>query len=206
MRVLGVDPGLSRCGVGVVQSERSRQSMVLAGVIRTPAHTPTPARLATLYDELSALLARHRPDAVAVERVFFNANVATAMSVGQAAGMALLSAAQAGVPVTEYTPTQVKSTITGTGDAPKEQVGFMVQALLRLDDVPRPADAADALALALCHLRRAGGPGVDTRTENGAGALTGHATASGMSPRLAAAAEAAHAGAQIVQRRRTETP
>lgn len=152
MRVLGVDPGLSRCGVGVVDGPGHRPSAVRAGVVRTPAGAPTPRRLALLHDELTALIAATRPDAVAVERVFFTNNARTAMGVGQAAGIALLCAEQAGLPAVEYTPTQVKAAVTGNGAADKEQVGFMVRALLRLAAVPRPADAADALALALCHL------------------------------------------------------
>lgn len=181
MRVLGVDPGLSRCGVGVVEGSSRQPSAVRAGVIRTSASLPTARRLAHLYAELAALIAECRPHAVAVERVFFNSNVRTAMGVGQAAGIVLLCAEQAGVEVVEYTPTQVKATVTGAGDADKEQVAFMVRTLLRLAEVPRPADAADALALALCHLQR--GSAV---------------TADGvMSPRLAAAVAAASPGAQV---------
>jgi crossover junction endodeoxyribonuclease RuvC len=155
VRVLGVDPGLSRCGVGLVQGPVSRPRALRAGVVRTPPGAPVAARLAQLHDELRALIEQERPDAVAVERVFFNANVRTAMSVGQAAGVVLLCAAQAGVPVVEYTPTQVKSAVAGHGGADKTQVTFMVRALLRLAEPPRPADAADALALALCHLQHA---------------------------------------------------
>ncbi len=197
MRVLGVDPGLSRCGVGVIESDRSGQHLLMAGVVRTRPDQPTAQRLASLHSDLTTLLSRHRPDSVAVERVFFNANVQTAMAVGQAAGVALLAAAQAGLPTAEYTPTQAKATITGTGDAPKEQVGFMVRSLLRLEDVPRPADAADALAVALCHLQRAGGRG--HHSDN---ALAAETPSTGLPPRLAAAVESAGAGAQIVQPRR----
>lgn len=184
MRVLGVDPGLSRCGVGVVDGPRGRPVAVRAGVVRTPAGDPVAGRLAALHGALTALIAEARPDAIAVERVFFNANVRTAMGVGQAAGVALLCAGLAGVPVVEYTPTQVKAAVTGDGAAEKEQVGYMVAALLRLEAPPRPADAADALALALCHLQRTG-PG-------GAGGA--------MAPRLAAAAAAAGPGAQVQRR------
>jgi crossover junction endodeoxyribonuclease RuvC len=125
---------------------------VRAGVIRTPPGDPTARRLAQLHAELTAVLARERPDAVAVERVFFNSNVRTAMGVGQAAGVVLLCAEQVGLPIAEYTPTQVKASITGSGAADKEQVGYMVAALLRLAQTPKPADVADALALALTHL------------------------------------------------------
>lgn len=182
MRVLGVDPGLSRCGIGVVDGPSRRPVAVRVGVVRTPPHEPVAQRLHALFDEISAVIAETGPDAVAVERVFFNNNVRTAMSVGQAAGIVLLCAAQAGVDVIEYTPTQVKAAVAGTGDADKEQVGFMVRTLLRLPEVPRPADAADALALALCHLQSGGG-------------LPGGGE---MSPRLAAAVAAAGPGAQIV--------
>lgn len=155
MRVLGVDPGLSRCGVGLVEGPVARPRALRAGVVRTPSTAPVAERLAQLYGELARLVAQERPDVVAVERVFFNANVRTAMGVGQAAGVVLLCAAQAGIPVVEYTPTQVKSAVAGNGAADKEQVTFMVRALLRLAQPPRPADAADALALALCHLQHA---------------------------------------------------
>ena len=183
MRVVGIDPGLSRCGVGVVDGPAARPTVVRAGVVRTAVTDAAPARLAALHAALVALVAELRPDAVAVERVFFGANVRTAMGVGQAAGIALLVAAQAGVPVVEYTPTQVKAAIVGSGAADKEQVGFMVRTLLRLAEVPRPPDAADALALALCHLSLGATPG------GGA-----------MSARLAAAVAASGPGAQVVQR------
>lgn len=155
MRVLGVDPGLSRCGVGLIEGPPARPSLVRAGVIVTAPDEPIAQRLQRVHAELSAFIAETAPDAVAVERVFFNANVRTAMGVGQAAGVVLLCAAQAGVPITEYTPTQVKSSVAGSGTADKAQVTFMVRALLRLSEPPRPADTADALALALCHLTHA---------------------------------------------------
>jgi len=151
---MGVDPGLSRCGVGVIEGSVARPTVVRAGVIRTDVAAPVAQRLAVLYDELTQVIARDTPDAIAVERVFFNANVRTAMSVGQAAGVVLLCAAQAGVPITEYTPTQVKSSVAGYGSADKAQVAYMVRALLRLTEAPKPADTADALALALCHLQQ----------------------------------------------------
>jgi crossover junction endodeoxyribonuclease RuvC len=142
MRVLGVDPGLSRCGLAVVDGPRSRPIVVRAGVVRTPAATPVAARLATLHREVAALLASARPDVVAVERVFFNANVRTAMGVGQAAGVVLLAAAQADLPVVEYTPTQVKATVTGDGSAEKAQVAYMVAAVLRLAEPRRERPGA----------------------------------------------------------------
>ncbi len=181
--MLGVDPGLSRCGVGMVSGSVQRPVMVWVGVVRTPPNRPVPERLAQVHAELTTLLSDLRPDAVAVERVLFNSNARTAMGVGQAAGVVLLCAAQAGVETIEYTPTQVKATVTGSGTAGKDQVAYMVKAQLRLTEAPSPADAADALALALCHLQRGGG-----------------ATTSGaMSPRLAAALAAARVGAQVVR-------
>lgn len=183
MRVLGVDPGLSRCGVGVIEGSGHRPVAVRAGVIRTPTDAPTADRLRQLHEELTDLVASAQPDCMAVERVFFNNNVRTAMPVGQAAGVALLVAAQAGIPVTEYTPTQVKAAVAGTGDADKAQVGFMVRTLLRLAEVPKPPDVADALALALCHFNLGGGA-----VESGA-----------MSPRLALALAQAGPGAQVVR-------
>jgi crossover junction endodeoxyribonuclease RuvC len=158
VRVVGVDPGLSRCGIGVVDGPRQRPRALRAGVIRTPPDEPISRRLALLFEELRRVIADAQPEAVAVEQVFFNANVQTAMSVGQAAGIVLLCAEQAGVHVVQYTPTQVKSAVAGTGGADKQQVGFMVRALLQLAEIPRPPDAADALALALCHLQHATDP------------------------------------------------
>jgi crossover junction endodeoxyribonuclease RuvC len=155
-RVLGIDPGLTRCGYAVVDGRGSTGATAVAiGVIRTPAGDPLPQRLACLRGELAALIAEHLPDAVAVEHVFFQVNVRTAMSVGQASGLALAEAAAAGCDVVQYTPNQVKDAVAGWGGAPKEQVQRMVQARLRLAAPPRPADAADACALALCHLAMA---------------------------------------------------
>ena len=202
MRVLGVDPGLSRCGIGVVDGPFHRPVAVHAGVVRTPPSASTARRLAALHDELTRLIAAQRPDAVAVERVFFNANVRTAMGVGQAAGVVLLCAEQAGLPVVEYTPTQVKATVAGDGAADKAQVAYMVRAVLRLAVTPAPADAADALALALCHLQRGHGPAGagNGAAHDPAGAGNGASDANGMSPRLAAAVEAAGPGAQVARR------
>ncbi|MGH9272729.1 MAG: crossover junction endodeoxyribonuclease RuvC [Ilumatobacteraceae bacterium] len=155
-RVLGIDPGLTRCGYAVVDGRgASGPTAVAIGVIRTPAGDELPQRLAALRRELAALLVEHRPDAVAVEHVFFQVNVRTAMSVGQASGLALAEAAAAGCEVVQYTPNQVKDAVAGWGGAPKEQVQRMVQARLRLTAPPQPADAADACALALCHLAMA---------------------------------------------------
>ena len=152
MFVLGIDPGVSRCGYGVVGRDGARFSAVAAGVLTTPTTDPLPDRLASLARELRALLAEYRPDAVVVERVFFQTNVRTAMSVGQASGLALAAAAEAGCEVAQYTANEVKLAVAGYGAADKEQVQRMVQSILALAEPPRPPDAADALALALTHL------------------------------------------------------
>lgn len=152
MFVLGIDPGLSRCGYGVVVHDDGRQHAVAAGVITTDRDAPVPERLATLRHDLRELVSEHSPDVVVVERVFFQTNVRTAMSVGQASGIALLTASEAGCAIAEYSANEVKLAVTGYGAATKEQVQRMVTALLGLASVPRPPDAADALALALCHL------------------------------------------------------
>jgi crossover junction endodeoxyribonuclease RuvC len=150
--VLGIDPGLSRCGYACLEARGRQVRAVALGVLTTPASVALPARLAELRSELAALIAEVGPDVVVVEHVFFQVNVRTAMSVGQASGLALAEAAAAGCEVVQYTPNQVKETVTGWGGAGKEQVQKMVQARLGLAAPPRPADAADAAALALCHL------------------------------------------------------
>ena len=156
VRVLGIDPGLTRCGYAVIDATSSTQVAARAmGVLRTPATDPLPNRLADLRRELAALIAEHRPQVVAVEQVFFQVNVRTAMSVGQASGLALAEAAASGCEVHQYTPSQVKSAVVGTGTASKQQVQHMVKARLALSALPRPADAADAAALALCHIAMA---------------------------------------------------
>jgi crossover junction endodeoxyribonuclease RuvC len=155
MRVLGVDPGLGRCGWAVLDQAGGRVTAPGYGTIETGGEQVAP-RLAALAERLRQVLADNRPEVLAVERVFFNANVRTAMTVGQASGVVLLLAAERGLEVASYTPPQVKRAVTGTGGAPKEQVGYMVRALLGLEAVPTPADTADALAVALCHLHHAG--------------------------------------------------
>ena len=155
MRVLGIDPGLTRCGYAVVDGRGGAASAVSMGVIRTPASDPLPHRLAALRAELVDLLMQYRPQVVAVEQVFFQVNVRTAMSVGQASGLALCEAAAAGCEVVQYTPNQVKDAVAGYGGADKLQVQKMVQARLKLTKLPQPSDAADAAALALCHLAMA---------------------------------------------------
>ena len=157
MRVLGVDPGLTRCGLGVVDGVPGRASLVAVGVVRTPASADLGARLVALEEQFELWLDTHRPDAVAVERVFAQANVRTVMGTAQAGAVAVVCAARRGLPVALHTPSEVKAAVTGSGRAEKDQVGAMVARLLRLPEAPRPADAADALALALCHLWRGAG-------------------------------------------------
>ena len=153
--VLGIDPGVSRCGYGAVQRGPGTMSATACGVIRTAPSEALPDRLRLLDDELRDLIAQVRPSALAVERVLFQTNARTAMSVGQASGIALVAAARAGIPVAQYSPNEVKLAVTGDGRADKRAVQEMVVRLLGLREVPRPPDAADALALACCHLGRA---------------------------------------------------
>jgi crossover junction endodeoxyribonuclease RuvC len=152
MLVLGIDPGLAITGYGLVAGDGSELEPIAHGVLRTPANTPIPDRLCQLHAALLALLAQYRPDAAAVEELFFSTNARTAIMVGEARGVALLALAQAGLPISEYTPLQVKQSVTGYGQADKRQVQEMVRLLLNLGDIPRPDDAADALAVAVCHL------------------------------------------------------
>jgi crossover junction endodeoxyribonuclease RuvC len=152
MFVLGIDPGLSRCGYGCVARAGSGFRALAAGVITTPATEALPQRLAMLRRDLTDLLDDLHPDVLVIERIFFRSNARTAMSVGQASGVALVSAVEHGCAVAEYTAAEVKLAVTGYGNAPKEQVQAMVVRLLQLDEVPQPPDVADALALAMCHL------------------------------------------------------
>lgn len=156
MRVLGVDPGLTRCGLGVVDGGGGRSVRCVAvDVVRTPPEQAVPERLVALADAVEEWVAAHRPDVVAVERVFSQHNVRTVMATAQAAGVVALVAARAGLPVAFHTPSEVKAAVTGAGRADKRQVTAMVTRLLGLAESPRPADAADALALAICHCWRA---------------------------------------------------
>ena len=150
--VLGIDPGLTRCGYAVLHATGSTTRPLALGVIRTPPASPLPHRLAELQREVVSLLTEFTPDAVAVEQVFFQNNVRTAMSVGQASGIVLAEAAARGCDVVQFTPSQVKDSVAGWGGAEKAQVQRMVQARLGLSAPPKPADAADAAALALCYL------------------------------------------------------
>ena len=153
---LGIDPGLSRCGYGAVRSDGGRLHAVAFGHLTSPPEQDLAARLAELWADLEALLDDIGPDVVVVERVLFQVNARTAMSVGQASGLALAAAARRGIPVVQYSPNEVKLAVAGYGSAGKEQVQSMVQVLLGLDEMPRPADRADALALAITHLSGAG--------------------------------------------------
>jgi crossover junction endodeoxyribonuclease RuvC len=155
VRVLGVDPGLTRCGVGVVDGAPGRPlRMAGVGVVRTPADVEIGRRLVMIEQGIDDWLDEHTPDAVAVERVFSQHNVRTVMGTAQASAVAILCASRRGLPVHLHTPSEVKAAVSGSGRADKAQVGAMVTRLLRLDAPPKPADAADALALAICHIWR----------------------------------------------------
>ncbi|QNN52513.1 crossover junction endodeoxyribonuclease RuvC [Nocardioides mesophilus] len=157
MRVLGIDPGLTRCGMGVVEGDVGRPlRLVDVNVLRTSASVPVAIRLVTIEKGINAWIEEYEPDAVAVERVFARSDVSTVMGTAQASGLALVAAARRGIPVALHTPSEVKAAVSGNGRADKAQVGAMVARLLRLDAPPKPADAADALALAICHIWRGG--------------------------------------------------
>ncbi|HXZ72567.1 MAG TPA: crossover junction endodeoxyribonuclease RuvC [Streptosporangiaceae bacterium] len=157
MRVLGVDPGLTRCGLGVIDGAPGRApTLVAADVLRTPAGDDVAARLLALEAGIEEWLTAYQPDAMAVERVFSQHNVRTVMGTAQAGAVAVVCAARRGLPVALHTPSEVKAAVTGSGRAGKDQVTAMVMRLLRMDAPPRPADTADALALAICHLWRGG--------------------------------------------------
>ncbi len=152
MRVLGVDPGLTRCGIGIVDGDNYQNlEMIDVGVIRTDVEAPLEERLLQLETELIIWIKKYKPDVIAVERVFSQLNVKTAMSTGQAAGVALLIAARNGIPVAMHTPSEVKAAVSGSGRADKKQVAEMVKKLLKLKTIPQPVDSTDALALAICH-------------------------------------------------------
>lgn len=168
MRVLGVDPGLTRCGLGVVEGLPGRQlRMVAVGVVRTPVGDDPQDRLLSVQTEIDQWLADWAPDAIAVERVFAKANIKGIMGTAQASAVPMLAAARLGLPLGLHTPSEVKAAVTGNGRADKGQVTHMVTRILRLAEAPRPADAADALALAICHLWRSGDlSGVSGATTN----------------------------------------
>lgn len=159
LRVLGIDPGLTRCGVGIVDVARDRSAtLVHVSVVRSDPAEPIERRLATIATGIRAVIDAHRPSVVAVERVFSQHNRQSVMGTAQASGIALLIAGERGLRAATHTPTEVKAAVTGYGAADKKQVQAMVARILRLDEVPQPADAADALALALCHAWRSGSP------------------------------------------------
>lgn len=155
MLVIGIDPGIATTGYGLVRDSADALEVVDFGVIETPAGQPLHNRLLLLHDQLKKILLLHQPDSGAVEKLFFQRNVRTAMAVGQARGVALLALAEAGLNVAEYTPLEVKKAVVGYGAAEKSQVQQMVRALLGMESIPQPDDAADALAIAICHLHSA---------------------------------------------------
>ncbi len=150
MRILGFDPGTATTGYGVVEGRGNRLTYIAHGVIATPPHTHFALRLKSIHEQASELLAAHRPDAVAIEKLFFSQNVTTGIAVAQARGVIAVAVAMAGIPIAEFSPLEVKSAVVGYGKATKRQVQEMVKILLNLDDIPRPDDAADALGLAIC--------------------------------------------------------
>jgi len=157
MRVLGVDPGLTRCGLGVVDAQAARRtSLVDVSVARSHPDDAVPRRLQVIADAVEAALDAHSPEAVALERVFAQQNVRSVMGVAQISGVVMLAAQRRGIPVALYTPSEVKAAVTGSGTAGKQQVGTMVARLLGLEEIPKPADAADALAIAIAHAWRGG--------------------------------------------------
>ena len=152
MLTLGIDPGTATTGFGVIAEENEKLAFIDHGIISTSSKEESQARLRKIYGEIKNLIVKHQPAVVAIEKLYFGANTKTAIAVGQARGIALLAAAEFKVPVAEYTPLQVKMALTGYGRAYKKQIQQMVKALLGLNDIPRPDDAADALAIAICHL------------------------------------------------------
>lgn len=165
-RILGVDPGLTRCGTGVIDSARARSvSFVHVAVIRSAADAPLEQRLLSIRNGLVAVLDEFQPDVIAIERVFAQHNVRSVIGTAQVAGIALMLAAERGLAVALHTPSEVKAAVTGYGRADKNQVTAMVTAILKLDTPPKPADAADALALAICHAWRGGASALDGETD-----------------------------------------
>lgn len=149
--ILGIDPGTAITGFGIIRAEGNRLQPVHYGAILTSPQDSMPRRLQQIYQSISAIIAEYQPQTMAIEQLFFNKNVSTALTVGQARGVAILAAAHGGLEIVEYTPLQVKQTVTGEGRAQKEQVAFMVKLLLGLQQMPRPDDVTDALAIAICH-------------------------------------------------------
>ncbi len=155
MRILGIDPGIATVGFAVLDADRGKQTLQCCGVITTPAGISLSSRLERIYSDLRELIGTYSPEAMAVEELFFNTNITTGIAVAHGRGVILLAAYQSGVPIFEYTPSQVKQAVVGYGKAEKRQVMDMTKRLLHLNSVPKPDDAADALALALCHSRSA---------------------------------------------------
>ena len=153
MRILGLDPGIATIGFGAIDAEGNKQKLINCGVITTPAHTPLSSRLEQIYDDMCSLLDLFKPEAVAVEELFFNTNITTGIAVAHGRGVILLACQKAGVKIYEYTPLQVKQAVVGYGRAEKAQVMDMVRRICALPAPPKPDDAADAVALALCHAR-----------------------------------------------------
>jgi crossover junction endodeoxyribonuclease RuvC len=152
--VLGIDPGLTRCGVGIISATKSKRSLIAVETIRSSPELSIEARLLAIGSAIDALIEHHEPELVAVERVFAQHNLRSVTGTAQVSGLALFQAARRGIPVSYYTPSEVKAAVTGNGRADKAQVGFMVKSLLGLDEIPKPADAADSLAIALCAVLR----------------------------------------------------
>ena len=159
MKIFGIDPGSNRTGYGCIESSGGRHRLVICGALTAPAHATFPEKLAAIHSGLMALLARHHPDCVAVENIFHARNVRSALKLGHARGVALLAASEAGLPVFEYSPAEVKRAVVGFGRAEKQQVQQMIKLLLGLDAPPAPHDVADALAVAICHLHMSSGVG-----------------------------------------------
>ncbi|MCX7715057.1 MAG: crossover junction endodeoxyribonuclease RuvC [Clostridia bacterium] len=151
MRIIGIDPGYAIVGIGVIDYVGNKFRTLEYDAIITPADMQTPMRLKKIYEDINIMLNKYRPDAVAIEELFFNTNVKTAISVGQARGVLIVAAANKGIPTYEYTPLQIKQAVTGYGRADKSQMQNMVKMLLNLNAIPKPDDAADALAIAICH-------------------------------------------------------
>ena len=152
MKIFGIDPGSERTGYGCVETDGSRHRMIVCGAISAPPHATFPEKLLVIHTRLAALLADCRPDSVAIENLFYSTNVRSALKLGHARGVAMLAAVEAGVPVVEYTPAEIKRAVVGYGRAEKHQVQAMIKLILGLDAIPSPHDAADALAVAICHI------------------------------------------------------
>jgi crossover junction endodeoxyribonuclease RuvC len=152
VKVFGIDPGSDRTGYGCVETDGSRHRVVACGAISSPSATPFPEKLLKIHTRLAALISECRPDCVSIENIFFATNARSALKLGHARGVAMLAAVEAGLPVVEYTPTEIKRAVVGYGRAEKHQVQHMMKLLLGLDRVPTPHDAADALAVAVCHI------------------------------------------------------